>query len=270
MALVEIDLSQNQKNLDKKRLLRQWKIFYAVTMKYFKKIIILFLFYAIIIVFYSQCSIASPTTTTCNVLGTEGDAKFRLTFTPMWNATSHPNASPGTAGHFSTFFGVAHVLGLTIFKLDEVITTVGVQQVVEGGGTNALQKEISKKVTANEAKGFFETPGIKNAQLSNQKCFEFWATTTYPYFSLISTVGPSPDWFIGLSAIALRENNAWKYDSAVSIKARVYDAGTEKGNTFNRSNAQEVPLLPVSLEDQKFNSLPVGIFMIQRIEVKTQ
>ena len=48
-------------------------------------------------------------------------------------------------------------------------------------------------------------------------------------------IGPSPDWFVGVSRLSLLDGGQWR--SRHSINLQPYDAGTEDGEEFSLSNA---------------------------------
>ncbi len=213
----------------------------------------------------------------CKQVGTAsqvtGDAKYRFTVSAKWSESTHPDAYPGASAHFTTFAGAAHNSDFVVFKTGEPLSTPGVETLVEEGSINAFKAEVEKQVSNNKVKEFLKLVEFRGDDLTNSQCFEFWATTAYSNFSVISMVAPTSDWFIGLSSIALREGDTWKFDTEKTFNARVYDAGTEKDTKpFNLVNADENPKLAVSLESSKFQSgeLTVGTFSLKLVEVKEE
>ena len=74
---------------------------------------------------------------------------------------------------------------------------------------------------------------------------EFDAVSTHPYVTLVSMVAPSPDWFVGVSALSLMdEDGAWR--ERIEVDLRVYDAGTDNGTVYNAANADTDPAAPIT------------------------
>ena len=56
-------------------------------------------------------------------------------------------------------------------------------------------------------------------------------------------LAPSPDWFVGVSALPLMEDGAWR--KRVEVNLRLYDAGTDDGTVFTAGNADTDPAEPI-------------------------
>ena len=57
--------------------------------------------------------------------------------------------------------------------------------------------------------------------------------------SLCTMLGPSPDWFVGIDSVSLRENDDWL--ERIERELHAYDAGTDDGVTFTSANADSDP-----------------------------
>jgi len=60
----------------------------------------------------------------------------------------------------------------------------------------------------------------------------------------VSMLAPSPDWFVGVSGLSMRENGAWVPQIVVPLVA--YDAGTDSGPTYASPNQESVPHIPIA------------------------
>ena len=56
----------------------------------------------------------------------------------------------------------------------------------------------------------------------------------FPFVTLVSMIGPTPDWFVGVSALSLRDKGAWV--ETLSVDLFPYDAGSDSGDTELSSN----------------------------------
>jgi hypothetical protein len=57
--------------------------------------------------------------------------------------------------------------------------------------------------------------------------------------TLVSMIGPSPDWFVGVSRLSLLSGGQWRTQHSVNLYP--YDAGTENGEEFSLSNPATSP-----------------------------
>ena len=79
-------------------------------------------------------------------------------------------------------------------------------------------------------------------------------------------IAPSPDWFIGVSGISLRNEDAWVRSLEVDLLP--FDAGTDSGPTYVSANSDTQPPEPiaqVSSADLQ-NGTPFGVFRFERLD----
>ena len=74
---------------------------------------------------------------------------------------------------------------------------------------------------------------------------EFDVTTAFPYVTLVTMVAPSPDWFVGVSALPLLANGEWRTEVVVELSP--WDAGTDSGASYESGNADMVPPASIAL-----------------------
>ena len=77
-------------------------------------------------------------------------------------------------------------------------------------------------------------------------------------------IGPSPDWFVGVSRLSLLVGGQWH--SPHSVNLYPYDAGTEEGEEFSLSNAATSPQGTItSLRGTgKFSNEPMATLSFER------
>ena len=105
-----------------------------------------------------------------------------------------------------------------------------------GNGTTMLN-EIDSMITARNASSlllFVAPPTLIGTRMSS-----FYCNSNYPQVSFASMLGPTPDWFVGVSGINLYNKNNWVADTTVNLFA--YDAGTEDGDIFGYNNPATIP-----------------------------
>ena len=193
------------------------------------------------------------------------EARYRVTFTSTWSARTHPRNFPGNP-HFSGLVGATHG-DLRIWQSGEA-TSGGMELMAETGGKSSLLSEIDRLVADGSAHSRLSGGGLSTSP--GAVSLEFTAVSSHPFVTLVSMLAPSPDWFVGVSALALLEDGAWK--ARVEVPLIVYDAGTDDGKRFTSANADSIPAQPVTAltsdpDDTDFiDGRPaVGAFVFERL-----
>ena len=161
-------------------------------------------------------------------------ATYTVTFEGNWNTDSTPDGVVGGA-HFTTLIGAVHNSDVTFWAVGEM-ATAGVERVAELGITGTFETEIS-----NAEEGTVISIVKKSGtSATGTRTFEVEFSRTHPLLTLLSMIGPSPDWFVGVSALSLLdESDDWLPSHTVDLFP--YDAGTENGEEFSLSNSATSP-----------------------------
>ncbi|MCY4263610.1 MAG: spondin domain-containing protein [Gammaproteobacteria bacterium] len=182
----------------------------------------------------------------------QSTATYRVNFEAKWTTAVTPGGIPGSA-HFTTLIGAVHNSQVSFWRSGETASP-GIELMAELGGTSTLSREIeaagsNAHLTLQARVGGGPTP-------SNN--FEFTTTSNHPLVTLTSMVAPSPDWFIGISALSLQGSNGWLASRTVDLYP--WDAGTENGTEFSLSNPPTSPQgVITSLRGSgKFTSQPIA------------
>lgn len=180
-----------------------------------------------------------------SISNAQSTAYYDITFTSTWNATQHTSI-PSNA-HWSRLVGATHKVENTYMEVGQLAST-GIKKVAEQGINSDFMMEVQNSPNSNE---WFNEPldpygAIGSVTLSN---VEF--TLEHNLITLVSMVAPSPDWFMAVNSLNLRNttNTAWKGD--FSIDVFTYDAGTDGGTTYAAIND---PISPVAIT--KINGTP--------------
>jgi len=190
-------------------------------------------------------------------------ATYGVTFRATWDAASHGDSPPFPSGaHFSRVVGTTHVEE-TSFWSSGGIATDGIEIMAETGAVDVLCDEVQAEVGSGRAngcirgqEGSFRSPGTVT--------LSFEADEGFPFLTLVSMIAPSPDWFVGVDGIGLREGECWA--PRIELDLVGYDAGTDSGATFTAPNADVTPhepigpleALPADVRDVPFATLVVG------------
>lgn len=172
-------------------------------------------------------------------------AEYGVTFEAVWDAGSHGDrpAFPSSA-HFSRVVGATHTWEVS-FWMPGGIATPGIEQMAETGSVSTLCREIQA-----EAAGGRSSPCLQGAEASFRSpgsvSFTFEVAGERPLLTLVSMIAPSPDWFVGVHGVALKEDGGcWR--ERVELDLVGYDAGTDSGATFTASDADVTPHEPIGL-----------------------
>ncbi len=160
-------------------------------------------------------------------------ATYTVTFKGNWTTSSTTVTVPSSA-HFTTLIGAVHDSDVTFWTPGGTATS-GVEGVAETGSTGTFKSEISAK--GADVKSTVQASGTS---ATSQRTFQVTFSRTHPLLTLLSMIGPSPDWFVGVSGLSLLDgSDAWR--SSLTVDLFPYDAGTEDGEEFSLSNPATNP-----------------------------
>ena len=160
-------------------------------------------------------------------------ATYRVTFQGSWTTASTPGGVVRSA-HFTTLIGAVHNGNVTFWQSGGVASP-GIEQVAETGVTRSFRAEIerSSHVFAVIQRGVsFGGTG--------RAAFDLQVPADHPLITLVSMIGPSPDWFVGVAGLSLLDGEG-QWISERQVDLFPYDAGTEDGTEFSLSNPATNP-----------------------------
>ena len=158
---------------------------------------------------------------------------YVVTFEGNWTTASTPGGVvPGA--HFTTLIGGIHDAGVSFWRSGEPASP-GIEAMAETGATGALRAEIvASSHAVAVVRQFVTGSGTGGAT------FRIEITASHPLVTLTSMIGPSPDWFVGVSGLSLLDDDqGWHAERRVDLFP--YDAGTEDGTEFTLSNPDTRP-----------------------------
>jgi hypothetical protein len=213
----------------------------------------------------ASCFIAAP--------GFAEIASYRLTVDNTWSESTHPGAFPGNA-HFSWLGGASHSAAIGFWSPGALAST-GIVEMAETGATFLLVAEVEAAIAAGTASGVLSwqhwfCPDGTTHPSCGPLVVEFDVDDAFPLVRLATMLGPSPDWFVGVSGLELHDGTDW-VDSVI-VDLRPYDGGTQEQNLFELGGPQTAPPEVVSLitaaSDQRIGPGSLGTFRFQRIGVR--
>ena len=162
-----------------------------------------------------------------------------------WSGTNHPidYANVSGSAHWTPPVLVAHSKFANLWSPGD-FASPGIEGVAETGSTTTLENEIEILQT----KGLVGDMVIGNNQFNGSDPPQLFQTVTltpsFPYFSTISMMGPSPDWFSGIDSFSPRGPGGY-WLQYFEIATHPFDAGTEQGSTYSINNDAESPHGPI-------------------------
>ena len=192
-------------------------------------------------------------------------ARYRVTFDAVWSAETHPTGFPPNP-HFSGLIGAVHGPEVEFWN-DGEFASPGIQNMAETGGKTPLNSEVNAAVADGTAFALLSGGGINPSP--GEVSLEFEATVEQSLVTLVSMIAPSPDWFVGVHSLDLRENDDWS--ATIEVPLFGYDAGTDSGSAFTSPNAETDPperifILTQPPFTQDSALVPLGTFLFEFLE----
>lgn len=194
-----------------------------------------------------------------NAIG-QSTAIYNITFTSSWNATDHTSI-PDNA-HWSDLVGATHKTPNTFLELGQ-LASVGIKDVAELGSNTSFEAEVNNGIDSNEAnqwlqKAFSPHAAISSASLTNVEVHE-----DFPLLTLVSMVAPSPDWFISINSLNLRNEDNTNWKPSFSIDVFAYDAGTDDGTDYKSTDMVSSPPVEIfKITGTPFNGNAIGTLSV--------
>ena len=171
--------------------------------------------------------------------GNAQSATYRVTFEGKFTASALASGVSVPSGeHFTTFIGAVHNGNVTFWSSGGTAST-GVEYMAELGGTSTLANEVR----AAEPNALYVLQGSDGSigPTGSSTINTVTLTTGHPRVTLLTMVAPSPDWFVGVSGLSLRNAADDGWQPSLTVDLFPYDAGTEEGTEFSLNNIATSP-----------------------------
>jgi hypothetical protein len=165
-------------------------------------------------------------------------ARYEVVFEAGWHETTH--AVPPNP-HFSRLIGGTHGDRVRFWE-EGGIASEGMKRMAEIGAQAPLDEEVLAAVVAGTAEHLIagreqpENPGVTRMEIEVSRAF--------PLVTLVTMIAPSPDWFVGVSGLALFAAGDWVAEAEVPLVP--WDAGTDSGATFVAADRPTRPRQPIA------------------------
>lgn len=166
---------------------------------------------------------------------------YELTIDISWSAETHPFEFPLNA-HLSSFLAATHNSRYSMFR-DGDTASSGLELVAENGRPSIMNAELAEAQRRKRVGSIVQIDPLR--ELPGQVTMTVTTTKSHPFFSFVSMIAPSPDWFTGAADVALVENDEWIETQAITLWA--WDSGTDGGDTFRADNLETQPQQSIRL-----------------------
>ena len=194
----------------------------------------------------------------------QSTATYRVTFESTWSEDTHPVQYPGSSAHYSPLVGAVHATPGAIWTAGGIASD-GVEQMAETGGTSILRNEVAGMISSGEAKSDLVGPALGTTP--NSTSMTIVLDEQHPLVSLVTMIAPSPDWFVGVDGLDLREAEGWV--PGITVQLLAWDAGTDSGTAYTSPNLDTTPRQPIALSSAApfATGVPLGAFVFERLSV---
>jgi hypothetical protein len=165
-------------------------------------------------------------------------ARYLVAFDATWHESTH--AVPPNP-HFSGLIGGTHRDAVRFWE-EGRLASEGIKRMAEAGAQSPLDQEVIAAVAAGTAEHLLTGDGLRGSPGTVQ--LEFEVSREHPLVTLVTMVAPSPDWFVGVSALSLFEDGDWVPEKEAALIP--WDAGTDSGATFLSPDRPTNPRQPIA------------------------
>ena len=190
----------------------------------------------------------------------QSSAVYDFTFTSTWNETDHTSI-PNNA-HWSNLVGATHHTE-NEFLEEGQLASLGIKDVAELGSNTNFENEVNAAIASNKADKWLQQSFAPHDAISSASLTNIQVNENYPLLTLVSMVAPSPDWFIMINSLNLRNNTNTSWKSTFSIDVYAFDAGTDDGTDYGSNNMASNPPVGISkINGAPFNGNVIGTLTV--------
>jgi len=171
------------------------------------------------------------------------EAKYEIMFEGLWSKETHPKDYPTSEWllHFSDVIGASHSTDYRVWEADG-LASKGISQVAKWGSPRVLESELKAK--SSQIRTIIKSRGLWYPNVNGKTFSIFRTDSTHHLVSLVSMLGPSPDWIVGVSALEMCQLNCtWIENKELYLFP--WDAGVDSGMSYESPDSPTVPQEPI-------------------------
>lgn len=174
-------------------------------------------------------------------------ARYTVTLENLWGVEDFPQGFPDDA-HLSLVGGATHNSAVSFWELGELASR-GIEDMAEAGLIDILLlDEVVPAIENGTADSMVKVREYTDAKIDGvpgTRIFEISMQADWSLISMVTMLGPSPDWFVGVSGLSLREDGNWVTQLIIDLP--LYDAGTKSDITPIMGGPDIIPTDPIGL-----------------------
>ncbi|XP_022238812.1 spondin-1-like isoform X2 [Limulus polyphemus] len=167
------------------------------------------------------------------------EAKYEVEFEGLWSRQTHPKDFPSNEWmtQFLDITGASHTANFRMWEYGG-FATEGVRHLGEQGTPIKLESEL--KTQSEKIRTVIKARGLRYPNLNGKTFAVFRVDKTHHLMSLLSKLNPSPDWFVGISALELcMKNCSWVTNKVINLYP--WDAGINDGRSYLSESSPTIP-----------------------------
>jgi len=149
--------------------------------------------------------------------------------------------------HFSFMGGATHDAGVDFWSVGARLTPGLIRMAELGPVQDFIGRDVAPAIAAGNAGAAlaFEhwfCPAVTVDARCGPLSVEFSIDSAHPLVTLVSMIGPSPDWFVGVDGLSLRDGAGWV--DRLTVPVFTFDGGSQDGTelimSFNMTPPQSL------------------------------
>ncbi|MDC7994734.1 spondin domain-containing protein [Altibacter sp. HG106] len=177
-------------------------------------------------------------------------ATYLVTFTPNFTDTAFPDDYPSNP-MFSGMVLAVHGEDKAIFQ-PGTLASDALRVFAEEGESSDLVSDL--RMSGDEdSVDFLVSTYPQSEGPTTAQSVTVTIDPDHTAISFVSSLLPSPDWFVGINTVSMIESTNSLYDE-LTVNVVAYDAGTDSGTTYDSSDMPTTPQDPIRL----IESAPLG------------
>ena len=180
------------------------------------------------------------------------DATYAVRISLNWSLDTA--ASLPDNPHWSRLIAFAHSDRYALFN-DGDTASSGLALVATNGRVSVLEAELGEGRRRGRVADHRVLPGVPDG--TGEFEFDLSLSEKHNHVSFATMLAPSPDWFTGVSGVALHVRGAWLQN--ITVPLWVWDAGADSGPDFQSPNAPTQPRQSVRLLTHPSFLTPTGL-----------
>lgn len=171
------------------------------------------------------------------------EAKYEVMFQGLWSKETHPRDFPTSEWllHFSDVIGASHSADYKVWQKGG-IASKGLEQVAKWGSPRLLESEL--KSSSRHIRTIIKARGLWHPNVQGKTFAIFRTDPKNHLVSLVSMLGPSPDWIVGISSLELCLANCTWLDKK-EIPLYPWDAGVDDGISYESPDSAVPSFRPI-------------------------